>query len=50
MEAHVFQEKYTGVQMFVFHCVDSASAKSKFNGVVINSDNWVYLGTKTVLN
>lgn len=50
MEAHVFQEKYTGVQMFVFHCVDSTQAKSKFAKVVIDSDNWVYLGTKTVIN
>lgn len=50
MEAHVFQENYTGVQMFVFHCVDSVQAKSKFASVVINSNNWTYLGKKTVIN
>lgn len=50
MEAHVFQEKYTGVQIFVFHCVDSLSAKSKFATIVNDSDNWVFLGKKTVIN
>lgn len=50
MEAHVFQEKYTGLQMFVYHCVDSDIAKSILASIVINSDNWVYLGKKTVIN
>lgn len=35
--------------MFVFHCKDSISAKAKFASVVKDSDNWLFLGTKTVL-
>lgn len=47
--AHSFQEKFTGVQIFVFHCKDEIQAKSKFSTLVVNSDNWIYLGEKQVL-
>ena len=45
-EAHVFQHKYTGVQIFVYHCNDEFQAKSKLVGLIINTDNWLYLCKK----
>lgn len=46
-KAHVFQEKYTGVQIFVYHCKDEIDAKLEFQNLVINHNNWIYLGVKT---
>lgn len=43
MKAHKFQEKYTGVQIFIWHSPSEDHARSKFNGVVMNPDNWVFL-------
>ena len=44
--AHVFQHKYRGVQIFVYHCIDEDSARWKFTELVYNIDNWQYLGKK----
>ena len=45
-KAHVFQHNYTGVQMFIYHCVDEVSAKYKLWSVVVDKDKWTYLGQK----
>lgn len=45
-KAHVFQHKYTGVQIFVYHSIDEFDAESKLVGLVINTDNWQYIGEK----
>lgn len=44
--AHVFQEKYTGVQIFVYHVKDSYYAFEKLRSLVIIEENWIYLGEK----
>lgn len=44
--AHVFQEIYTGVQIFVYHCIDVKQAKIKFENIVHSPNNWRYIGTK----
>ena len=44
MKAHKFQEKYTGCQMFIWHCESESQARNKFTGVVVNPDNWIFLG------
>lgn len=49
-EAHVFQHKYIGVQIFVFHVTDEITAKSRFQDVVLDVDLWIYLGVKQVIN
>ncbi len=49
-DAYVFQHRYTGVQIFVFHAIDEISAKKKFYKDVVEHNNWIYLGIKTVLN
>lgn len=49
MSAHVFQHKYTGVQIFVFHVEDEVSAKMKFYNIVTEHTDWVYLCIKQVL-
>lgn len=49
-DAHVFQHKYTGIQIFVFHVEDQTQAKLKFYKLVIEHTDWVYLGVKQVLN
>lgn len=49
-EAHVFQHKYSGVQIFVYHVTDEIQAKQKFAGIVNDSDDWIYLGKKSVIN
>jgi hypothetical protein len=46
-KAHVFQHNTTGVQIFVYHCIDEDSARWKFTELVYNVDNWVCLGQKT---
>lgn len=49
-EAHVFQHKYTGVQIFVFHVDNEIQAKQKFTDIVNDVDSWIYLGKKAVIN
>lgn len=49
-EAHVFQEKYTGVQIFVYHCMNEFEARVKFYPIVIDEDNWQYIGKKIAEN
>ncbi len=49
-KAHVFQHKYTGVQIFVYHGKDELNAKSKFYQLIKNPDNWVYIGQKVTTN
>lgn len=46
-EAHVFQHKYTGVQIFVYHCIDEKDARYQFRSLVLTTDSWIYLGQKT---
>ena len=43
MKKYRFQEKYTGVQITVYHCRSVEMARSKFNNIVINPDNWIFL-------
>ena len=45
-KAYVFQDCYAGVQIFVYHCNSLTLAKLKLSEVVVNSDNWIYLGQK----
>ena len=49
-EAHVFQHKYTGVQIFVYHCNDEIDARYKFINLVISYSDWEYLGKKVANN
>jgi hypothetical protein len=49
-QAHCFQEKYTGVQIFVYHAKDEHDAKFKFYKTVINHENWIYMGTKQIIS
>ena len=46
-EAHVFQHKYTGIQIFVYHCKSQYGARLKFLNIVTDETDWVYLGIKT---
>lgn len=48
-EAYVFQHKYTGVQIFVYHAKDIEDAKYKFKYIVIKPEDWVYLDKKISL-
>ena len=45
MKAHKFQEKYTGCQMYIWHCESEQQARSKFIGLVTTPDNWVFIET-----
>lgn len=45
-EAHTFQEKYTGVQIMVYHCKSEDEARTKFESTVMLPNNWIYLGIK----
>lgn len=47
--AHVFQHKFSGVQIFVYHEKDQVSAKQQFYKIVVEHTDWMYLGTKQVL-
>lgn len=49
-QAHVFQHKYTGVQIFVFHVENQLKANQKFAAIVVDDRDWLYLGLKQVLN
>lgn len=45
--AHVFQHKFTGVQIFVYHRATKEIAKTEFVHLVLNPDDWIYIGVKT---
>lgn len=46
--AYVFQHRYTGVQIFVYHCISKDDARYQFKSIVINTEDWIYLGRRTV--
>lgn len=48
IEAHTFQEQYTGIQIFVFHAKSKEDAQRKFAHLVLDSSNWLYCGIKQV--
>lgn len=48
--AHVFQHKYTRIQIFVYHVNDEFSAKLKFYDLVKEHTDWMYLGTRQVIS
>ena len=48
MIACKFQERYTEVQIYVWHCETETKAKEKFRTLVVNPDNWIFLGTTTI--
>lgn len=45
-EAHVFQHKFTGLQMFVYHKSSVEQAKSELSFIGLNTDDWEFLGMK----
>lgn len=49
IEAHVFQHKFGGSQMFVYHVENEVQARNKFSETVIDIKDWYYLGTKWVI-
>lgn len=48
MKAYVFQEKYTGSQMYIWHKHNEFQAKDSFASTVINPDNWLFLKIVTI--
>lgn len=46
-EAHVFQHKYTGVQIFVYQCKNELTATLQFMSIVTDHRDWIYIGKKT---
>ena len=44
--AHVFQNKYTGHQQFIYGHPDEQTARASFIGEVFSVDSWIYLGKK----
>ena len=46
-KAYVFQHKFTGVQIFVYHQHSEILAKYEFKSLVTNPDSWQYIGEKT---
>lgn len=49
-EAHVFQHKYTDVQIFVYHCENELRAREKFYTIVLDDRDWIYLCKKVANN
>lgn len=45
-KAYVFQHKYTGVQIFVYHSIGELDARDQFRSIVINDKDWICLGKK----
>lgn len=45
-QAHVFQHKTSGVQIFVYHQVSIGDARQKFRKIVNNVEDWVFLCKK----
>ncbi len=46
-KAHVFQHKYTGLQIFVYGKHSEESARSELYIGVVEPKSWIYLGEKT---
>jgi len=46
-EAHVFQHKNTGLQMFVYHQPTENLARKELAQVILYVDEWIFLGMKT---
>lgn len=46
-KAHVFQHKYTGVQIFIYHRTCEMTARFEFESIVIDDRDWTYIGIKT---
>ena len=49
INAHVFQNNYTGIQIFVYHANISSEAISQICESAININDYTYLGIKQVL-
>lgn len=49
-KAHVFQHKYTGIQIFVYYQDSKTDAKLEFFRLVVNHEDWVYLGMKIAID
>ena len=49
IKAHVFQHKYTGAQMFIFHKNSQEQAQIVLNESVPNAEDFIYLTIKEVL-
>ncbi len=49
-DVHTFQEKYTGVQITVYHVDSEDEAREKFESIVMLPNNWIYIGIKQVIN
>ena len=45
-KADVFQHKFTGVQIFVYHAKDEHDARIQFWNLVNDVESWIYLGQK----
>lgn len=48
-EAYVFQHKYTGLQLFVYHKHSKEHAYDELEDFVLDSEDWVYLGKKVAI-
>ena len=49
IKAHVFQHRYNGSQLFIYHCKDEIQARSKVADSVLIDEKWIFLGIKKVL-
>lgn len=49
IQAHVFQHKFTGIQVFIYDCNSPKRAKEMLNTSIPNSKDFVYLSIKEVL-
>jgi len=45
-KAHVFQHKYTGLQLFVYHQPDEVTATNEVYKSMSNTNHWIYIGQK----
>jgi hypothetical protein len=41
-----FQEKYTGVQIVVYHCKSIDDARLQFSKIVCIPENWIYVDSE----
>ncbi len=48
-EAHVFQHKTTGVQIFVYRKNSIEEANKELVGLVFYPENWIYLCKKVAI-
>ena len=49
IQAHVFQHKFTGIEVFIYHCNSKQRAQEMLNTSVYNSKDFIYLSIKEVL-